>query len=150
MENTTETIERYKEIIARQQTLIEVLQRLRANDYYPWQNAAGPSECLHGRAKGIACPLCDRNTELDAMRPHLPVDHSGDALELQGAKDAYRNAWIRARVEAWVARSMEKLGDLKADPINEDGSTTPLEAADIPWQIAARLYAKGREYGFLP
>ena len=29
MENTTETIERYKEIIARQQTLIEVLQRLR-------------------------------------------------------------------------------------------------------------------------
>jgi hypothetical protein len=31
-----------------------------AGAYIPWANAGGPDECAHGRAKGIACPECDR------------------------------------------------------------------------------------------
>lgn len=37
-------------------------ERRTKGEYVRWDGAGGPDECLHGRAAGIACPLCDRAT----------------------------------------------------------------------------------------
>lgn len=150
-----ENTERLRTQIERQQALIEALTRLRANDYVPWQSAGGPNECLHGRAKGIACPLCDRNTELDALGKKVVASEwetSAHALEMAVS----HREWIRQRVEAWAVanlvsdKTVAAFRMMRGSP-NWDAFTLEFGSAhEVVWRSAEALYEEGRKLGFLP